>query len=146
MKIKSFIQIVAFGLYFSGLAILSVGCLSYQTFSGPALPRNQIAVLNLENAPDSLRVTSVDGAVVDLYPGVSIQLLPGKHTLSFFPITTHSYLSGGAMTKTIWVEAGRTYFARAEVIRLETWRGVPVPFEERLNAHDVKWRVVIAEK
>jgi hypothetical protein len=63
--------------------LVSAGCASYKSYSGPSLPRNQIAILRLEHAPDSLRVSSVDGSAADLYPGASIQLLPGKHTFRF---------------------------------------------------------------
>ena len=148
MKIKSFTQIVLISVCIIGLAVLGVGCLSYQSFSGPSLPRNRIAVLELENAADSLRVTSIDGTVVDLYPGTSIQLLPGNHALSFFPKTESTYYSGTAITKSIWVEAGKTYVAHVKIIHLDTLRGVSAPLSERLyaHAHDVKWLVVITEK
>ena len=146
MKLITVTQIVAFAVYFSGLAILIVGCVSYQSFSGPPLPRNQIAVLKLENAPDSLRVTCIDGTVMDLYPGASIQLLPGKHTMSFFPKTEHTYFSGAARIQTLWVVAGKTYIARAVLTHLDTLKGESASVNERLKAHDVKWRVVILEK
>jgi len=148
MKIKSFTQIALISVYIIGLAVLGVGCLSYQSFPGPSLPRNRIAVLKLENAPDSLRVTCIDGKVVDLYPGTSIELLPGNHTLSFFPKTESTYYSGTAISKMIWVEAGKTYVAQVKVIDLDTLRGASAPLSERLyaHAHDVKCLVIITEK
>ena len=147
MKIKSRIQIVIIGLFFGGIALLmSAGCVSYQSYSGPALPRNQIAILKLEHAPDSLRVSCVDGSAANLYQGASIKLLPGKHTILFYPFSDYGHFSGAAATNTIIVEAGKTYVARAEVTHLETSHGVVVTLRERLKGHDVRWRVVITEK
>jgi hypothetical protein len=85
---------------------------------------------------------------VSLYPGASIQLLPGKHTLSFFPRTEHGYFSGPTLTKIVWLDAGKTYVAHAEVIHLATLRGMSATEFERLNSHtqDVKCRVEILAK
>ena len=147
MKIKSRAQIVAIGLCFGGFSLLmSAGCASYQSYSGPALQRNQIAILKLEHAPDSLRVSSVDGSAADLYPGALIQLLPGKHTLSFYPLPEYGHISGASVTNTINVEAGKTYVAWAEVTHLQTRQGVVVPLKERFQGHDVRWKVAITEK
>jgi hypothetical protein len=147
MKIKSRMQIVAIGLSFGGFALLiSAGCASYQSYSGPALPRNQIAILKLERSLDSLRVSCVDGAAADLYPGASIQLLPGKHTVSFYPLIEYGHFSGADATYTITVKAGKTYVAWAEVTHLETWHRAVVPLEDRLKNHDVKWKIVIKER
>lgn len=148
MHFKLLIQIVAFGVFLAGLAIFSFGCVSYQSFSGSPLPRSQIAVLKLETARDSLGVTGIDGRMVNLYPGTSIQLLPGKHTLSFVPRFEHANFYGPAITNTVWLKAGKTYLAHANVIHLATLHGASATEWERLNAHahDVSCRVEIVEK
>ena len=129
------------------LALLAgAGCESYQSYSGPRLPPNQIAMLKLVHANASLRVSSIDGSKADLYPGALIQLLPGKHTLSFYPIFEYGRFAGPAAATTITVEAGKTYAAWPEVTPAETAQEAVAPLPERLKSHYVKWSVVIREK
>jgi hypothetical protein len=102
--------------------ILLCGCYSIvrQTYPGPALPRNQIAVIT---SPFTLRAGAFPVAMVGC-DGVAfahlpdrITLLPGTHKIQFRPLGGMVHYPGGRFTtgefavQTVSVEAGRTYRA-----------------------------------
>jgi hypothetical protein len=124
MKTEEVTRVVGFCLIIIVAGIFLTGCATgWQAYSGPALPRKQVAVLKTPagfSGQHAVCVNSVDGRGTGThwdgsprFPHIipsSIELLPGRHTIVFTPYPTAG--SGSAIIKDINVEAGKTYKAK----------------------------------
>lgn len=108
--------------FFILAALTLTGCASvmFQTYPGPARPRNDIAVLRCGSAsifpPFSpfnrlnVYVAAVDGREPPETPD-EVAMLPGRHTITFVSYTTLGY-HGNTVIKDLDVEAGKSYLAK----------------------------------
>ncbi len=105
-----FILFIVIGLF---------GCATYQSYSGKALPREMIGLLECPGSGalgsgNKLIVIAIDGEKLHAHHSTNdtIELLPGLHNITFAPyISGFRVVSGGELSKSIWVTAGHTYLA-----------------------------------
>jgi hypothetical protein len=92
MKTKEISRIVGLWVLILAAAVLVSSC-AIQTYSGPLLPREKVAILKFGGAWGHLglakvRPTSVDGKNDQQFiwrQAGAIKLLPGHHTITFMP-------------------------------------------------------------
>jgi hypothetical protein len=128
MKTKEITSTVGFSLIIIVAGILITGCSTcstYQAFPGPSLPRQQIAILKIDN--DHMWVSHIDGKSLKgrsdwfgrtgIYDHRMISLLPGEHSVGFdyssAPFNV-SYRSINPFYQDINLEAGKTYIAHCK--------------------------------
>jgi hypothetical protein len=92
--------------------MLLSGCtVTYRGYEGAARPKDEIAVLNLGSQwslKQKARAKQVDGTfTIDKDPDL-IELLPGEHSITFFP----KYGFANEVTEDIVVEPGKTYLVK----------------------------------
>jgi hypothetical protein len=89
-----------------GLGLLCVGCGAVKMYPGPELPRDQVAVLEIQN----VTVYTFDG----MPPGgkKKLQMLPGEHEMRFSH--SQSGYSEQLHTYTFTAEAGHAYLFDAD--------------------------------
>ena len=133
----------------------------YRAYIGPALPADQVAVLTF--SAEQFSLLSIDGYRINhnwdgsLFrktdkkrpPGWEVELLPGHHTLSFYPYSFFHKrglvgTSVHPIDKEIDVKAGKTYRAR-----MMTQNGGVTGYGRTGNSvttySEVWWDVVISE-
>ncbi|MGA3025826.1 MAG: hypothetical protein ABSF98_13745 [Bryobacteraceae bacterium] len=128
---------------------------AYRAYSGPALPRKQVAVLTLSH----IWVTAVDGkSLWQSWDGAPrpyhrppdpIELLPGQHKITFEfgynPMGGHAYLNDPTLIMDIVVEAGKTYKAHRK-IQYSGGKTYVSPGRITNTANIDRWWVEITEK
>lgn len=126
MAIREMSRIVGLGLIIIVSTILLSGCSSVQSYSGSALPQDQVAVLNFFSSSSDfgflagVRPIAIDGKGVNLWCGsrvcwtkvTSIQVLPGHHTITFAPDVPGSAVRYDVVSTEVDIEAGKTYRAK----------------------------------
>lgn len=98
--------------------LLAVGCGAVQMYPGPALPADQVAVLEIGN----VTVYALDGIPPSRGNTRKFQILPGEH----FMRASHNMTGYDAIpiTYTFMAEAGHTYLFGADyqIERALSWR------------------------
>lgn len=97
------------------LALLMTGCAPARLYSGPRLPKNQVAVISMPLA--GAQITKIDGQPIKL-SHYQFELLPGVHSVTVYDAISHvgHALAKGEDTLTFQAEAGHEYEAHASII------------------------------
>lgn len=157
MKIQVATRFIGLNFIVIVMGTLLVGCAgAWHAYSGPALPRSEVAVLKC-GASSGLKITSVDGKPTSVLTNdgmgayreagadwdgstnrnssgfvTEVELLPGSHQIAF---DTWDVISSGDLTKSIDVAGGKKYVAMMHKLNTDA--------DDYMKIEDIRWTVWI---
>ncbi len=104
--------------------VLVTGCATMQTYEGPKLRRDEVAVIKSETLGtilDTAYIGEIDGKDIG-FMQTKAEVLPGDHTVKVIVTTGLGYQQYiGNKTLYLSAEAGRTYKVHGKIRRGDTW-------------------------
>jgi hypothetical protein len=173
MKANDNRNVVIYVLVAFFTSVIFTGCESnpshihaYQTYWGPPLPIEQVAILKIGGSPpfgndwvQPVKIDAQDFSLKKIYYDewaeshhdpervAAIQLLPGQHTIKFVPSQRdqNAGFSASPITIDLYVKAGKTYTAKGVFYDMNTTYE-DTSYRNYTRIQKGKWRVDIKEE